>query len=60
MPAFARALAPRGFRARHFKDPWLFLWAGQVDGPVIVVPVYNEARSLRLPRFIEAVARKRY
>jgi hypothetical protein len=60
MPAFARALASRGFRTRHFKDPWLFLLAGKIDGPIIVVPVYNEARSLRMPRFIEAVAGKRY
>lgn len=60
MPAFARALAARGFRARHFKDPWLFLLAGKIDGPVIVVPVYNEARSLKMPRFVEAVAAKRY
>lgn len=60
MPGFARALASRGFGARHFKDPWLFLFRGKIDGAVLIVPVYNEARSLRMPRIVEEVAARRY
>lgn len=61
VPAFSRALASYGFGAWHITDPWLFLVAARTsDRPVVVVPVYNEARSLRMPRLVEIVAARRY